>query len=75
MADSARRDDAHAATEHIVREMTEAQLNRAGIQADYWHGGPTYYRDGHEIDPCEKVLVPAAASDAPDCICPRGTQR
>ncbi|CAH9419520.1 hypothetical protein SGL43_06575 [Streptomyces globisporus] len=63
MPDSARPSNMHAATEHIVREMTEAQLNRAGIQADYWHGGPTYYRDGRELNPCEKVLLPAVAPD------------
>lgn len=71
-----------AATEHIVREMTEAELRQAGIVAD-WYGGevftkaattqeefdewrakhetdvPTYYRDGQELDPNERVLLPA----------------
>lgn len=58
MTDSARPDNLPAATEHVVREMTAAQLQQAGIQADYW-GGATYYRDGRELDPCERVLLPA----------------
>lgn len=72
-----------AATEHIVREMTESELKQAGIEAD-WYGGevftkavttqeefdawrakyetdaPTYYRDGCELDPHERVLLPAS---------------
>lgn len=72
-----------ASTEHIVREMTESELKRAGIKAD-WYGGevftkaattqeefdewrakhetdaPAYYRDGCELDPHERVLLPAA---------------
>lgn len=62
MTDHARPDNVPAVTEHVVREMTAAQLQQAGIQADYW-GGATYYRDGRELDPCESVLLPAAATD------------
>jgi hypothetical protein len=73
--------DVHAATEHIVREMTEAELKRAGIDADWYGGetppkeldaqglaewraqyetdGPEYHRDGRELDPDERVLLPA----------------
>ncbi|MGW4040446.1 hypothetical protein ACWEIM_29925 [Streptomyces sp. NPDC004778] len=74
--------EVHAATEHIVREMTEAELKKAGIEED-WYGGevfpgdvateaefdewrakhetdtPTYSRDGQELDPHERVLLPA----------------
>ncbi|MFF8910584.1 hypothetical protein [Streptomyces olivaceoviridis] len=71
-----------AATEHIVNEMTEAQLEEAGIE-DHWYDEPvpedlspfdlaewkaehekpepTYYdRDGNEVDPHSRVLLPAA---------------
>lgn len=72
-----------AATEHIVNEMTDAELRQAGITAD-WYGGqvfpgdtipgpefdewraqhetdePGYHRDGEELDPHSRVLVPAA---------------
>jgi len=75
--------DVHAATEHIVHEMTAAELKQAGITED-WYGGeiyqgdvfpsaeydewrakhetdaPTYSRDGQELDPHERVLLPAA---------------
>ena len=60
MTDSAHPDNVPAGTEHVVREMTAAQLQQAGIQADYWPGGPTYYRDGQELDPHERVFLPAA---------------
>jgi hypothetical protein len=67
-------------TEHIVGEMTETELKRAGIEAD-WYGGetppkelseaelnewraqyetdaPAYYRDGCQVDPHDRVLLP-----------------
>ncbi|MER7068886.1 hypothetical protein ABT357_24975 [Streptomyces albidoflavus] len=73
--------DVHAATEHIVNEMTDAELEQAGIEADWYRGehplpwlsadeldewrakrktdAPRYYRDGQELDPGERVLIPA----------------
>ena len=74
--------DVHAATEHIVNEMTDAELKQAGIEADWYNGAvfpndvatqeefdewrakhktdaPRYYRDGQELDPGERVLIPA----------------
>ncbi|MGW4759563.1 hypothetical protein [Streptomyces chartreusis] len=75
--------DVKAATEHIVNEMSEAELAQAGIVADWYRGeapptacspddlakweaehedpeGPTYSRDGEELDGHERVLLPAA---------------
>lgn len=74
--------DVKAATEHIVNEMTGAQLEEAGVEADWydepvpedlgpfdlaeWRAehekdAPTYYdRDGNELDPHSRVLLPAA---------------
>lgn len=72
--------DVKAATEHIVNEMTDEQLEEAGIEADWydepvpedlgpfdlaeWRAehekdGPTYNRDGEELDSHERVLLPA----------------
>ncbi|MCI3153202.1 hypothetical protein ELQ39_15825 [Streptomyces sp. GB4-14] len=74
--------DVQAATEHIVNEMTDAELKQAGITDD-WYGeeiptglspddlaewkadherdAPTYYdRDGNEVDPHSRVLLPAS---------------
>ncbi|MEU1088949.1 hypothetical protein ACFYPN_16150 [Streptomyces sp. NPDC005576] len=50
-----------AATEHIVREMTEAELQRAGIEFGAWRtdkDAPVYFRDGDELDPHARVLLP-----------------
>ncbi|MFF2864565.1 hypothetical protein ACFVSX_32375 [Streptomyces rubiginosohelvolus] len=52
--------------ERVVREMTAAELEQAGIAADYWPGGPTYYCDGRELDPHERVLLPAV-DPVPHC--------
>jgi hypothetical protein len=74
--------DVHAATEHEVCDLTEAQRKQAGVTADWYRGetepegwseediaewrlhhedpdGPTYSRDGEEMDPHERVLLPA----------------
>lgn len=52
-----------AATEHIVSDMTEAQLRQAGITEDWGDSEeqdePTYSLDGTELDPHERVLLPA----------------
>lgn len=70
-----------AATEHIVNEMTPAELATAGIEDDWYAGqtppahltddelaqwqaeheqvAPCYYQDGRELDPHERVLLPA----------------
>ncbi|MEU6543936.1 hypothetical protein [Streptomyces sp. NPDC046859] len=70
-----------AATEHIVNEMSDAELKQAGIVADPYRGeeppagldeedlaewremyeapeGPSYSRDGEELDGHDRVLLP-----------------
>lgn len=74
--------DVKAATEHVVNEMSDAELKRAGIVADPYRGaeppdglddedlaewreryeapeGPSYSRDGEELDDHKRVLLPA----------------
>lgn len=54
--------DVIASTEHIVDEMSPAELERAGIDVDDPDGAPRYHlrRDGTELEGQDRVLLPAA---------------
>ena len=50
-----------AGTEHLVEELSDAQMRQLGISEERHHGESTFYgKDGRDMDGGERVLIPGA---------------